>query len=62
MRLQKIENLNKALAFIKGRGVNLTNIGAEVDSYLTPGYRRWKRKARLGFDLDHHFTIFYRQH
>lgn len=34
MRLQKIENMNTALAFIKRRGVALTNIGAEdvVDS------------------------------
>jgi hypothetical protein len=29
MRLQKIENVNKALQFIKNRGVGLTNIGAE---------------------------------
>ncbi|KAL7748857.1 alpha-actinin [Sorochytrium milnesiophthora] len=29
MRIQKVENLNRALAFIKQRGVNLTNIGAE---------------------------------
>jgi len=29
LRLQRIENLNKALEFIKNRGVNLTNIGAE---------------------------------
>ncbi|KAI9296817.1 hypothetical protein K502DRAFT_337116 [Neoconidiobolus thromboides FSU 785] len=28
-RLQKIENLNKALKFIRERGINLTNIGAE---------------------------------
>jgi len=34
LRLQRIENVNKALEFIKTRGVNLTNIGAEdiVDS------------------------------
>ncbi|KAI8925778.1 calponin homology domain-containing protein [Entophlyctis helioformis] len=34
LRLQKIENVNKALEYIKKRGVNLTNIGAEdiVDS------------------------------
>eukprot|EP00842_Homolaphlyctis_polyrhiza_P005238 jgi/Hompol1/5715/HPOL_004659-RA len=34
LRLQKIENVNTALGFIKKRGVNLTNIGAEdiVDS------------------------------
>ena len=29
MRIQKMENCNNALAFIKKRGVNLTNIGAE---------------------------------
>jgi len=29
MRLQQIENLNRALAFIKERGVNLVSIGAE---------------------------------
>ncbi|KXS11038.1 hypothetical protein M427DRAFT_138687 [Gonapodya prolifera JEL478] len=29
MRIQKVENMNKALAFIKQRGVGLTNIGAE---------------------------------
>ncbi|OMJ16158.1 Alpha-actinin-like protein 1 [Smittium culicis] len=29
MRIQKMENVNKALEFIKERGVNLTNIGAE---------------------------------
>lgn len=34
LRIQKFENLNKALEFIRRRGVNLTNIGAEdvVDS------------------------------
>lgn len=34
LRLKSIENVNKALEFIKNRGVNLTNIGAEdiVDS------------------------------
>ncbi|OZJ03938.1 hypothetical protein BZG36_02934 [Bifiguratus adelaidae] len=34
MRIQKVENVNKALEFIKHRGVGLTNIGAEdiVDS------------------------------
>jgi len=29
LRIQKVENLNTALGFIKRRGVNLTNIGAE---------------------------------
>ncbi|KAI8914816.1 calponin homology domain-containing protein [Powellomyces hirtus] len=34
LRIQKVENMNKALEFIRRRGVNLTNIGAEdiVDS------------------------------
>lgn len=36
LRIQRVENLNKALEFIKYRGVNLTNIGAEdiVDGNL----------------------------
>jgi len=29
LRLQQVENVNRALQFIKNRGVNLTNIGAE---------------------------------
>ncbi|ORZ26598.1 calponin homology domain-containing protein [Lobosporangium transversale] len=29
MRIQKVENVNKCLEFIRSRGVNLTNIGAE---------------------------------
>jgi hypothetical protein len=29
IRIQKIENVNKALEFIKSRGVQLTNIGGE---------------------------------
>jgi len=29
LRLQKIENVNTALSFVKRRGVQLTNIGAE---------------------------------
>ncbi|KAJ3024208.1 hypothetical protein HKX48_004481 [Thoreauomyces humboldtii] len=34
LRIQKVENMNKALEFIRQRGVNLTNIGGEdiVDS------------------------------
>lgn len=30
LRIQKVENQNKALEFIRRRGVMLTNIGAEV--------------------------------
>ncbi|OLY84231.1 Alpha-actinin-like protein 1 [Smittium mucronatum] len=40
MRIQKMENVNKALEFIKERGVNLTNIGAEAwCQRKTSGYR-----------------------
>jgi hypothetical protein len=34
MRIQKVENVNKALEFIKLRGVALTNIGAEGKLFL----------------------------
>ena len=36
MRVQKAENVNKALEFINSRGVKLTNIGSEgqTDSHV----------------------------
>lgn len=34
MRIQKAENVNKALEFITSRGVKLTNIGPEGDNDL----------------------------
>jgi hypothetical protein len=33
MRIQKAENVNKALEFINSRGVKLTNIGPEGAAY-----------------------------
>jgi phosphoribosylamine-glycine ligase len=33
MRVQKAENVNKALEFITSRGVKLTNIGPEGELY-----------------------------
>lgn len=33
MRVQKAENVNKALEFITSRGVKLTNIGPEGNSW-----------------------------
>ena len=33
MRIQKAENVNKALEFINSRGVKLTNIGSEGQSH-----------------------------
>lgn len=35
MRVQKAENVNKALEFITARGVKLTNIGPEGTSSLS---------------------------
>ena len=34
MRVQKAENVNKALEFIRQRGIKLTNIGPEGTSLL----------------------------
>ncbi|PVU94455.1 hypothetical protein BB561_002530 [Smittium simulii] len=53
LRIQKIENLNKALEFIRARGVNLTNIGAEdildFNSKLTLGLV-WMLILRFSID------------
>jgi len=38
MRIQKAENVNKALEFINSRGVKLTNIGPEGKTHLLPAY------------------------
>jgi hypothetical protein len=35
MRVQKAENVNKALEFITSRGVKLTNIGPEGEAFIT---------------------------
>lgn len=34
MRFHKIANVNKALAFIEGKGVKLVSIGAEGNRYI----------------------------
>lgn len=65
MRVQKAENVNKALEFITSRGVKLTNIGPEgmqARSTLCPSniltsvfhdrYHRRKSEAYFGHDLD----------
>lgn len=69
MRVQKAENVNKALQFIKGSGVVLTNIGPEGEvrpvyeqrliGALTHGflfirYHRWECQIDPGYDLDAH--------
>ncbi|CAG8682739.1 9980_t:CDS:2, partial [Scutellospora calospora] len=41
LRIQKVENMNKALEFIKRRGVSLTNIGAEEGLTAKEGLLLW---------------------
>jgi hypothetical protein len=68
MRIQKAENVNKALEFINSRGVKLTNIGPE--GKLLPAifpdciahthhcrYHRWKLEAHPWYDMDSHSSI-----
>lgn len=66
MRIQKAENVNKALEFITSRGVKLTNIGPEgrqqyhlVEIQFTLIFRhyRWEPEAHTRNDMDSHFTI-----
>lgn len=47
MRIQKVENVNKCLEFIRLRGVNLTNIGAEGE----------KRPANTRRDLSLYLAV-----
>ncbi|KAG6891513.1 hypothetical protein C0992_005047 [Termitomyces sp. T32_za158] len=42
MRVQKAENVNKALEFITSRGVKLTNIGPEDIRYAVARNRRYQ--------------------
>lgn len=45
MRVQKAENVNKALDFINSRGVKLTNIGPEgTSAYVVVFLRFWLRR------------------
>ncbi|CUA68761.1 Alpha-actinin-like protein 1 [Schizosaccharomyces pombe 972h-] [Rhizoctonia solani] len=53
MRVQKAENVNKALEFITSRGVKLTNIGPEDCRY-----HRRKRKAYSWDDMDPHSEVY----
>ena len=67
MRVQKAENVNKALEFITSRGVKLTNIGPEgwfavtILRCLKPTqclrYNRRKPEAHPGHDLDAHPAV-----
>lgn len=53
MRVQRAENVNKALDFIKSRGVVLTNVGAE-------GVWSWKRgrdKTQKSLTISRFFTF-----
>lgn len=64
MRVQKAENVTKALDFIASRGVKLTNIGPEGEFSSSPTsheqnrrfpicrYHRWKPQAHSWNDMD----------
>lgn len=72
MRVQKAENVNKALEFITSRGVKLTNIGPEGMLPADPSrlyfnvyilrYHRRESQADSGNDLDSHSAIYDRGH
>ena len=72
MRVQKAENVNKALEFITSRGVKLTNIGPEgwfavtIFRCLKPTqclrYNRRKPEAHSRHDLDTYLTFYNRGH
>lgn len=77
MRVQKAENVTKALDFIASRGVKLTNIGPEGEVHMVPYtvhlndillmlpfYRhyRWKPEANSGNDLDAYPPIHHCRH
>jgi predicted nucleotidyltransferase len=69
MRIQKAENVNKALEFINSRGVKLTNIGPEgmqtdssadrsdIDLKIYTRYHRWKLEAHSWYDMDPYSSI-----
>jgi hypothetical protein len=50
MRVQKAENVNKALEFITSRGVKLTNIGPEGESL----FNYWIGRGALNPLLRHY--------
>lgn len=74
MRVQKAENVNKALEFINSRGVKLTNIGPEGTYYnhvirdtcpyhlLSYRYYRWESKAYSWYDMDSYPAVHYSGH
>jgi hypothetical protein len=72
MRVQKAENVNKALEFINSRGVKLTNIGPEgktevaVDLYFFEFFpcrhHRWKSETHTWHDMDAYPPFHHRGH
>lgn len=69
MRVQKAENVNKALEFITSRGVKLTNIGPEGEVTLVvlhccssqkvaiARHHRWEQEAHPWHDLDSDLAV-----
>lgn len=51
MRVQKAENVNKALEFIRQRGIKLTNIGPEGTVNLEKDMTRLYCLTRSGTDI-----------
>ena len=47
MRIQKAENVNKALEFITSRGVKLTNIGPEGQDFLSLYFRLSRTRSQI---------------
>lgn len=71
MKIQKAENVNKALEFITSRGVKLTNIGSEgnstlviseSDAYDWSRHHRGKSQTDSWHDLDLDPAIYNSRH
>ena len=69
MRVQKAENVNRALEFINSRGVKLTNIGPEGSpligntmhsAHTMLRHHRWKLEADPWNDMDVGTSVYHR--
>ena len=71
MRVQKAENVNRALEFINSRGVKLTNIGPEGSPLIQNTthfphaqlrHHRWKLEANPWNDMDISASVYHRRY